>query len=123
MATRRSRRDFLRTVAGATAAAPVLLRAQTPGSPQTVPPGERIRIAVFGLGIRGQQDLRSALRTPGVELAAVADVYDGRLTLAREQWGDRVFTTRDYREVLARRDVDAVIIATPDHWHTPIAID
>jgi predicted dehydrogenase len=122
MTTRRSRRDFLKTVAGAAATAPILLRAQTPAS-QTVPPNERIRIAAFGVGIRGQQDIRSALRTPGVELVAAADVYDGRLALAREQWGAQVFTTRDYREVLARRDVDAVVIATPDHWHMKMAID
>jgi len=124
MKTRRSRRDFLKTVAGATATAPVLLRAQqTPIQPQTVSPNDRIGIALVGLGIRGQQDLRSALRVPGVQLVAVADVYDGRLTLAKELVGPQVFTTRDYREVLARRDVDAVVVATPDHWHTQLAID
>jgi len=124
MSTRRSRRDFLRAAAGATATAPILLRAQqTPIRPQTVSPNERLRIALFGMGIRGQQDLRSALRTPGVEVAAVADVYDGRLTLAKELCGQQVFTTRDYREVLSRRDVDAVVIATPDHWHSQIAVD
>src|SRR6185436_5966369 len=124
MSTRRSRRDFLRAAAGATATAPIVLRAQqTPIRSQTVSPNERIGIALFGMGIRGQQDLRSALRTPGVEVAAVADVYDGRLTLARELCGQHVFTTRDYREVLARRDVDAIVIATPDHWHAQMAVD
>ena len=124
MSTKRSRRDFLRTVASATATAPVLLRAQqTPIRSQTVSPHERIGLALVGMGIRGQQDLRSALRTPGVEVAAVADVYDGRLTLAKELCGQQVFTTRDYREVLARRDVDAIVIATPDHWHAQMAVD
>src|SRR5262249_10050749 len=124
MSTRRSRRDFLRIAAGATATAPVLLRAQqTPFPPQKVSPNARIGIALVGMGIRGQQDLRSALRAPDVELAAVADVYDGRLTLAKELGGPQVFTTRDYRDVLARRDVDAVIIATPDHWHAQMAVD
>src|SRR5204862_6474400 len=106
--TPRSRRDFLKTATGITATAPILLRAQTPEGSQTPSPNQRIGIAMVGLGIRGQQDLRSALRIPGVELAAVADVYDGRLTLAKELGGAQVFTTRDYREVLARPDVDAV---------------
>jgi len=124
MTTRRSRRDFLRTAAGAAATAPVLLRAQqAPFPSKAVSPNARIGIALFGMGIRGQQDLRSALRAPDVELAAVADVYDGRLTLAKELGGPQVFTTRDYRDVLARRDVDAVIIATPDHWHAQMAVD
>jgi predicted dehydrogenase len=125
MTTRRSRRDFLKSVAGTTAAAPILLRAQTPAPSQTVPPSDRIRMAIIGLGIRGQQNVRSALKTPGVELAAVADVYDGRFTLAKELWGQGrdIFTTRDYREVLARRDVDAIVVATPDHWHAQMAID
>jgi len=121
--SRRSRRDFLKTVGGAAASAPIMLQAQASTSSQAVTPNDRIRLAAIGVGIRGQQDLLSALRTPGVELVAAADVYDGRLTLARERWGNQLFTTRDYRDVLARRDVDAVLIATPDHWHTQIAVD
>ena len=81
-----SRRDFLKSVAGAAATAPIMLRAQNAG-PRTVAPNDRIRFAAIGVGIRGQQDLRSALRTPGVELVAAADVYDGRLTLAKELLG------------------------------------
>jgi predicted dehydrogenase len=123
MSVRRSRREFLKTVGTATAAVPAALRAQAAATSATVSANERIQIAVVGIGIRGQPITRAALRTPGVELVAVADVYDGRLTLAKEIWGDRVFTTRDYREVLARPDVDAVVIATPDHWHTQMAID
>src|SRR5580765_4367628 len=121
--SRPTRRDFLKTVGGAAATAPIVLRAQTSALSQTPSSNDRIRFAAIGVGIRGQQDLLSALRTPGVELVAAADVYDGRLTLARERWGNQLFTTRDYREVLARRDVDAVIIATPDHWHMQMAVD
>ena len=117
----KTRREFLRTVAGA-AAAPTILRAQPPAA-RTIAPNDRIRVAAFGVGIRGLQDVRSALRAPGVELAAGADVYDGRLALARELWGAGLVTTRDYREILARRDIDAVVIAAPDHWHAQMAVD
>lgn len=122
MTPRKTRREFLQTVA-ATAAAPTILRAQTGATRQNPSANDRIRLAISGMGIRGQQDVRSALRTPGVELVAAADVYDGRLTLAKELWGTQLVTTRDYRELLARSDVDAVIVATPDHWHTQMAID
>ncbi|MDE3106057.1 MAG: Gfo/Idh/MocA family oxidoreductase [Acidobacteriota bacterium] len=86
-------------------------------------PNDQIQIALIGAGIRGQQDCASALEVPNTRLIAVADCYDGRLTHARERWGQQVVTTRDYREILARPDVDAVIIATPDHWHKQAATD
>ncbi len=122
MTVRRTRREFLQTVAAASAASPTILRAQTSAA-RPIAANDRVRLAAVGVGIRGQQDVRSALKTPGVELAAVADVYDGRLALAKEVWGNQIVTTRDYREVIARADVDAVLIATPDHWHRQIAID
>lgn len=85
--------------------------------------GDQIQIALIGAGIQGQGDTKVALQVPGVRLVAVADCYDGRLARCKELWGKDVFTTRDYREVLARKDVDAVIIATPDHWHKQAAVD
>jgi predicted dehydrogenase len=84
---------------------------------------DRVQLAVIGAGGMGMIDVETALRIPGVELVAACDVYDGRLTQARQEHGDQVFTTRDYREVLARDDVDAVILATPDHWHQRMSID
>ncbi len=108
-----TRRQFLQSGA-ATAAA---------GQTKTYAANDRIQIATLGVGGMGSGDTRMALAVPGVELVAVADVYDGRLRRAREVWGDHLFTTRDYREVLARKDVDAVIIGTPDHWHARMMID
>lgn len=86
-------------------------------------PGDRIRIATVGFGGMGSGDTRFALNVPGVELAAACDVYEGRLTRAQELYGNKIFITRDYREILARKDIDAVIVATPDHWHARICID
>jgi len=106
-----TRRHFLGAAAGISGA----LAAQSPN--------DRVRIALIGAGGQGSGDARTALEAGGVELVAVSDVYDGRLTRAREVWGDHLFTTRDYREVLARKDVDAIIIGTPDHWHEKIAVD
>ena len=84
---------------------------------------DQLQIGLIGAGIRGQQDAASALQVPHTKLVAVADCYDGRLTHAKELWGSNVFTTRDYRELLGRPEVDAVIIATPDHWHKQAAFD
>jgi predicted dehydrogenase len=82
-----------------------------------------IQVACIGFGIMGQGDCRTASSLPGVKITAVCDVYDGRLKKAKEVYGAGTFTTREYEEVLARKDVDAVIIATPDHWHARMAID
>ncbi len=83
---------------------------------------DHVQIALIGAGGQGMGDVRSSLQS-GSKLVAVADVYQGRLDRSKELWGKDLFTTRDYREVLNRPDVDAVIIATPDHWHQKISID
>jgi predicted dehydrogenase len=83
---------------------------------------DNINIALIGSGGMGQGDVQDALRNPGVKIVAAADIYDGRRKRMEEEYPG-IFTTRDYREVLARKDVDAVIVATPDHWHARISID
>ncbi len=121
------RRTFLQSaLKTATAAAvatqlrPLIAQSSTP-APRS--PNDSIQLALIGAGIQGQGDTKTALQVPGVKLVAVADCYDGRLTHAKELWGPDLFTTRDYREILARKDVDAVLIATPDHWHKQAAVD
>ncbi len=86
-------------------------------------PNDKIRVACIGMGIMGNADTDTALKVPGVELVAVSDLYTGRLERAKEKYGNNVYTTRDYRELLQRKDIDAVIIATSDNWHARITID
>ncbi len=84
---------------------------------------DNINIALIGAGGMGTQDTLTALQVPGIKLVAACDLYDGRLKEAKNRWGADLSTTRSYREILNRKDVDAVIIATPDHWHQQISID
>ena len=72
------------------------------------------------MGIMGNININTALKVPGVQLVAVCDLYDGRLDRARELYGKDLFVTNDYRKILDRKDIDAVIIATGDHWHARI---
>ena len=88
-----------------------------------ISPNDKIRVGVIGFGIQGHADVRSSLKVPGVELAAVCDLYTGRLENAKELYGKDIFTTKDYRELLGRNDIDAIIIATSDHWHARITKD
>jgi predicted dehydrogenase len=127
-----SRRSFLKKLGGTTAlvaGGPLVWEAAASTPSQLlkvntrVSANSRIRIAMIGMGIMGFGNARTALQVPGVELAAVCDLYDGHLTRATEVFGKDIFTTRSYKEILERKDIDAVIISTPDHWHDKISID
>src|SRR3954447_6371081 len=118
------RRTFLKTASLAAAATSINVLAIEPDqAPAPNSPNDNINFALIGAGIQGQTDMNYALKVPGVKVVAVADCYNGRLTHCKEMWGQDIFTTRDYREILARPDVDAVLIATPDHWHKTAAVD
>ena len=130
-ATNQSRKQFLKNLGMGTAAiigAPALVSAS--GKPLTTimkrevyAANDTIQLALIGAGGMGSQDTYTALQHAGVKLVAVCDLYDGHLEKAKEKWGSDLFTTKDYKEVLERKDVDAVIIGTPDHWHKQISID
>ncbi len=123
-----NRRNFLKaagtatagTVLGANVHALTMLE-RAPTAP--VAANDQIQIALIGAGGQGQFDTRTAVQVPGVKLVAVADCYDGRLERSKEVWGSDIFTTRDYKEVLARKDIDAIIVGTPDHWHKQVSVD
>ena len=78
---------------------------------------------MIGCGIQGFSNAHSAIRVPGIEIAAACDLYDGRLVRMKEVFGDHIFTTKSYQEVLQRDDIDAVCIATSDHWHDHMTKD
>src|ERR1044071_3012353 len=80
-----------------------------------------VTVGVIGAGIRGSWLIGTA-RDAGAKIAMVADLYDGHLRRAQEL-EPGVAVTRDYKEIIKRGDIQAVIVATPDHWHTPIAIE
>jgi len=123
-----NRRNFLRTasaVSAGTVLAPGLhaLGAIQEQSEKPIAANDHIQIALIGAGGQGQYDTKTAVQVPGVKLVAVADCYNGRVERAKEIWGPDTFTTRDYNEILARKDIDAVIIGTPDHWHMRASVD
>lgn len=127
-----SRRRFLSKLAAgalATGATPLVLSATERRNAYTMAArtyqsaNDRINLAVIGAGGMGMADVDTALQVPGVKFVAAADCFDGRLADAKQRHGSDLFTTRDYREILARDDIDAVIVGTPDHWHQKISVE
>ncbi|GMU20767.1 MAG: dehydrogenase [Phycisphaerae bacterium] len=84
---------------------------------------ERIRLGIIGTGNRGDQLLDAFKSQPDAQIAALCDVYAPYLDFAREKAGGEPFIAKDYRDLLDRRDLDAVVIATPDHWHALQFVD
>jgi len=109
-----SRRSFLR--AGAALAA-------APGAARGYAPSDRIRVGFIGTGARAHQIMEAMKLVPGTEFAAVVDAYKGRVARAIERTGGKAKAFADYREVLADKSIDAVVIATPDHWHKQMVVD
>ncbi|MBS1839576.1 MAG: Gfo/Idh/MocA family oxidoreductase [Acidobacteria bacterium] len=124
-----SRRQFLQRsagFAGAAAISPIFLKDPNPIPPRTmyVPPSDRVRFAMIGVGMQGSGLLAGAVTLPGVDCVGAADLWDGRHTLAKEITGNpNLFTTRKYKELLDRKDIDCIVAAVPDHWHKRVVVD
>jgi predicted dehydrogenase len=110
------RRDFIRTVTGAAAATTALSYSRVLGA------ADRVRLGVIGCGSRGVGDMNNFLALGNVDVVALCDVYAENLDRARKTAASAK-TFVDHRRLLELQDVDAVLIAVPDHWHMPIAID
>ncbi len=123
-----SRREFLHASAGAATAslaASVISLDPEPlfASPATAAASDRVRFGIVGIGMEGTNLLSTAIQLPGVECAAACDLYDGRHELAREIVGKPIPTTRRYKELLDNKEIDAIVMAVPDHWHKQIFVD
>ena len=118
-----SRRGFLRAsavTAGAAIGLPTMVPASVFGAN---PPSERITIGCIGVGNMGTSDLKAFKGNPGAQVVAVCEVDAQRLQEARKLAQiDEKSCYGDFRELLARPDIDAVTVVTPDHWHVPICI-
>jgi len=127
MSSTPSRRSFLRTAVASAAAGPVIT--QSLFARDKAKPSERITLGFIGVGTMGRGHLGGFLGMPEVEVVAVCDVVrerrDSALKMVADRYGkDKKFEHKgckgynDFREILDRKDIDAVVIATPDHWHT-----
>ena len=123
-----TRREFIGISAAATGASLIgesLLptRDAVAQAPVRGPASDRVRFGIVGVGMQGVSLLRESIRLPNVECVAACDLYDGRHTLAREVVRPDLPVTRRYQELLDNKDIDCIIVATPDHWHRQIFID
>ena len=115
-----TRRRFISTAG----AGPILYKLAGPKPElQAAAPNDQIGLGFIGVGIRGSGNLDTFKVMPGVRPIMAADCYDGHLTWAKEATDGKIETTKDYHQLLARKDIDAVVISVPDHWHTRMVLD
>ncbi|MDX2033652.1 MAG: Gfo/Idh/MocA family oxidoreductase [Blastocatellia bacterium] len=122
MSKKTSRRDFVKTGAAAAGTAAIFHRNV---HARIIGANDRINLGFIGVGGRGNsllRDFTEAAKTQPAQIVAVCDVYRKRLNAAKQRTGAE-FATLEFREVTSRKDIDAVVIATPDHWHAPMAIE
>lgn len=122
-----SRRHFM-VGTGAALAGPFIVSAAVRGADGHTAPSNRIGMGIIGVGSQGKGLLENAIRHQNVRIVALCDVDEKRLAEAKMQvdtyYGDDACAAyKDYRELIARSDLDAVIVATPDHWHALVCIE
>jgi predicted dehydrogenase len=115
-----TRREFLKDAAATGAGAAVLGGL---ASSRVLGANDKIRVGVLGTGERAQYLMTLFKKVPGVEIVAVCDVYAPRRAEALDLAGPQAQSCLEYREVLDRKDVDAVVIGSPDHWHKQMLVD
>ena len=128
--TKTPRRQFLKTAtsaAGAAVVAPTIIPSSALGRDGAVAPSERIVVGGIGIGRRGGYDLSCFLPQKDVQFVAVCDVKEKRRREVKEivdkHYGNQKCATyRDFRELLVRSDIDAVLIATGPNWHAAAAM-
>jgi len=86
-------------------------------------PNDAIHIGMIAVGARAHQLIETIKRIPGTEIVAVCDAYKGRVERALERTNGRAKDYKNYKEILADKNIDAVVISTPDHLHTHEAVD
>ncbi len=121
-----SRRDFVRSTSAAAAvgvAAPYVVPARAMAQDDTPGPNDRIHLGLIGCGGMGRGNLGNCARHPDVAVTGACDVWKPRrdAVVARHKQSCKPYD--DYRELLDQKDLDAVIVATPPHWHALIAIE
>ncbi|MGA2324848.1 MAG: Gfo/Idh/MocA family oxidoreductase [Bryobacteraceae bacterium] len=84
---------------------------------------DRIQIGMIGAGARAHELIQGLVSMPGVEVVALVDAYRGRIERAIERTKGRAKAYPSYPDLLAQKSIDAVVVATPDHWHRQIALD
>ena len=118
-----TRRQFLKATTAAALAAPMLVPASVLGRGDKPSPSERINLGIIGCGGMGTSNLTTCARFPDVVVTAACDAWDARLETVVERYKPTCKGYRDYREMLQKKELDAVIIGTPPHWHALQAID
>ena len=116
-----SRRRFIKTTGTAAIAAPIIMKSSFLNG-QSLPPSDRINLGIIGCGSMGMGNFNACVAHPDVVVTAACDVWKERLDPVVEKFKNTCTGYADFREMLLRKDLDAVIIATPAHWHAIIAL-